>query len=171
MCSNMQLALATAKMAINFDKEGNKLEALRRFEEAVDSLKQSISLNEAKNQEIECELKRQISIYSNKINDLRQLILQSNPLIAQDEQLDPELVKRVESTIVHVKPDVNFGSVAGLHEEKEFLNQAIVLPIQYPEFFVDNVQPYNAFILFGVSISIMQFNKLLIKFNMKPVIT
>lgn len=150
----MQQALATVQMAVKLDSEGNKIEALRNYEDAVNSLQKSILLNEAKSAAIHTELERQLNIYSNKVTELKQIVreIETKPENVQDQYLDHELLRRVESTIVNIKPNENFESVAGLHQEKEFLNQAIVLPIEYPELFDDDVQPFKAFLLFGVSL-------------------
>lgn len=52
-------------------------------------------------------------------------------------------------TIVSEKPNVKWEDIAGLHEAKKSLNEALIMPIKYPNFFVGNVQPWRGILLYG----------------------
>ena len=52
-------------------------------------------------------------------------------------------------TIVSEKPNVKWDDIAGLHEAKKSLNEALIMPIKYPHFFVGNVKPWRGILLYG----------------------
>lgn len=52
-------------------------------------------------------------------------------------------------TIISEKPNVKWEDIAGLHEAKKSLNEALVMPIKYPAFFTGNVQPWRGILLYG----------------------
>lgn len=52
-------------------------------------------------------------------------------------------------TIISEKPNVRWEDIAGLHEAKKSLNEALIMPIKYPNFFVGNVQPWKGILLYG----------------------
>lgn len=52
-------------------------------------------------------------------------------------------------TIISEKPNVKWDDIAGLHEAKKSLNEALVMPIKYPAFFTGNVQPWRGILLYG----------------------
>ena len=52
-------------------------------------------------------------------------------------------------TIVSEKPNVKWEDIAGLHEAKKSLNEALIMPIKYPTFFTGNVQPWKGILLYG----------------------
>ena len=52
-------------------------------------------------------------------------------------------------TIVSEKPNVKWEDIAGLHEAKKSLNEALIMPIKYPEFFTGNVKPWKGILLYG----------------------
>ncbi len=52
-------------------------------------------------------------------------------------------------TIITDKPNVKWDDIAGLYEAKKSLNEALIMPIKYPNFFVGNVQPWKGILLYG----------------------
>lgn len=48
---------------------------------------------------------------------------------------EPHLVEILEKDILQRNPDVQWNKVAGLHEAKSVLQEAMVLPILMPDFF------------------------------------
>ena len=52
-------------------------------------------------------------------------------------------------TIVSEKPNVKWDDIAGLHEAKKSLNEALIMPIKYPDFFTGNVKPWKGILLYG----------------------
>ena len=51
---------------------------------------------------------------------------------------DPEQAKlraSLDSVIIKEKPDVKWSDVAGLESAKQALQEAVILPVKFPQFF------------------------------------
>ncbi|KAJ6908913.1 protein SUPPRESSOR OF K(+) TRANSPORT GROWTH DEFECT 1-like isoform X2 [Populus alba x Populus x berolinensis] len=65
---------------------------------------------------------------------------------------DPELAKLKEgldSVIIREKPNVKWSDVAGLENAKLALQEAVILPVKFPQFFTGKRKPWRAFLLYG----------------------
>ncbi|SPN99214.1 probable vacuolar sorting protein VPS4 [Cephalotrichum gorgonifer] len=60
-----------------------------------------------------------------------------------------KLRNALQSIVVMEKPNVAWGDVAGLEDAKEALQEAVVLPIQYPSIFTGNRQPWKGILMYG----------------------
>ena len=59
------------------------------------------------------------------------------------------LAERIEGEIIDRDLGVTFQDVAALGDAKRLLNEAVVLPLLVPEFFVGIRQPWKGVLLFG----------------------
>ena len=48
---------------------------------------------------------------------------------------EPHLVDIIERDVLYKNPDIKFNDIAGLHEAKALLQEAVVLPLIMPDFF------------------------------------
>ncbi|KAI8573480.1 hypothetical protein RHMOL_Rhmol01G0280900 [Rhododendron molle] len=55
----------------------------------------------------------------------------------------------LNSAIVREKPNVKWNDVAGLESAKQALQEAVILPVKFPQFFVGKRRPWRAFLLYG----------------------
>ncbi|KAD6796703.1 hypothetical protein R6Q59_019530 [Mikania micrantha] len=55
----------------------------------------------------------------------------------------------LNSAIIREKPNVNWNDVAGLQSAKQALQEAVILPVKFPQFFVGKRRPWRAFLLYG----------------------
>uniref|UniRef100_A0A803NW22 AAA+ ATPase domain-containing protein n=1 Tax=Cannabis sativa TaxID=3483 RepID=A0A803NW22_CANSA len=65
---------------------------------------------------------------------------------------DPEQAKLragLDSVIIREKPDVKWNDVAGLESAKQALQEAVILPVKFPQFFTGKRRPWRAFLLYG----------------------
>ncbi|CAK9179104.1 unnamed protein product [Ilex paraguariensis] len=65
---------------------------------------------------------------------------------------DPEQVKLragLNSAIIREKPNIKWNDVAGLESAKQSLQEAVILPVKFPQFFTGKRQPWRAFLLYG----------------------
>lgn len=65
------------------------------------------------------------------------------------ESDNEKLAAGLLETIVSEKPNVHWDDIAGLFEAKKSLNEALIMPIKYPDFFQGNVQPWKGILLYG----------------------
>ncbi|PON71160.1 Spastin [Parasponia andersonii] len=54
-----------------------------------------------------------------------------------------------DSVIIREKPNVKWGDVAGLESAKKALQEAVILPVKFPQFFTGKRRPWRAFLLYG----------------------
>ena len=62
-----------------------------------------------------------------------------------------DLSEGLSGAILKEKPNIKWEDVAGLHKAKEALQQAIILPIKFPDIFVGLRKPWKGILLYGVS--------------------
>jgi vacuolar protein-sorting-associated protein 4 len=55
----------------------------------------------------------------------------------------------ISSAIVSEKPNVKWTDVGGLHAAKKALQEAVIMPIKYPNFFNEVVKPWRGILLYG----------------------
>lgn len=68
-----------------------------------------------------------------------------------DEEKDnnAELKKALSSAVVSEKPNVKWDDVAGLDKAKALLQEAVTLPILFPQLYVGKIKPWNGILLYG----------------------
>ncbi|GAM27874.1 hypothetical protein SAMD00019534_110500 [Acytostelium subglobosum LB1] len=69
-----------------------------------------------------------------------------------DEDIDPEDKKRSDAlggAILTEKPNVRWDDVAGLHQAKEYLKEAVIFPIKFPQMFTGKRKPWRGILLYG----------------------
>jgi vacuolar protein-sorting-associated protein 4 len=62
---------------------------------------------------------------------------------------DEKMSGKIMEAIVSEKPNVKWSDVGGLEEAKKALEEAVVMPIRYPNFFNDVVKPWKGILLYG----------------------
>ncbi|XP_037955878.1 katanin p60 ATPase-containing subunit A-like 1 [Teleopsis dalmanni] len=62
---------------------------------------------------------------------------------------EPHLVDTLEKDILQRNPGINWTDVAGLNEAKAILQEAIVLPVQMPDFFKGIRRPWRGVLMVG----------------------
>lgn len=56
---------------------------------------------------------------------------------------------QIDQAIVREKPNVKWEDVAGLENAKRSLQEAIILPVKFPDIFVGLRQPWKGILLYG----------------------
>lgn len=62
---------------------------------------------------------------------------------------DVHLIEAIERDIVEPRNNVTWDSIAGLHEAKHLLQEAVVLPLWMPEYFKGIRRPWKGVLMFG----------------------
>ncbi|KAK9726983.1 hypothetical protein RND81_05G250200 [Saponaria officinalis] len=66
-----------------------------------------------------------------------------------DDAEKDKLRAGLTSAIVREKPNVKWNDVAGLESAKQALQEAVILPVKFPQFFTGKRRPWRAFLLYG----------------------
>ncbi|KAH9611258.1 hypothetical protein KSS87_009727 [Heliosperma pusillum] len=66
-----------------------------------------------------------------------------------DDAEKDKLRSGLNSAIVREKPNVKWNDVAGLESAKQALQEAVILPVKFPQFFTGKRRPWRAFLLYG----------------------
>lgn len=66
-----------------------------------------------------------------------------------DDAEQNKLRSGLNSAIIREKPNVKWNDVAGLQSAKQALQEAVILPVKFPQFFVGKRRPWRAFLLYG----------------------
>eukprot|EP01066_Platyproteum_vivax_P011502 Platyproteum_vivax@DN5224_c0_g1_i2.p1 len=66
-----------------------------------------------------------------------------------DDKDDEEHSQSFQSAIITEKPNIKWEDVAGLEGAKEALQEAVILPVRYPQLFVGNRKPWKGILLYG----------------------
>ncbi|GAA0160289.1 non-motor microtubule binding protein [Lithospermum erythrorhizon] len=67
----------------------------------------------------------------------------------KDDSEQAKLRSGLDSAIVREKPNVKWNDVAGLESAKQALQEAVILPVKFPQFFTGKRRPWRAFLLYG----------------------
>lgn len=79
----------------------------------------------------------------------KKMLLENDKKTASAREEKEQLGQGLLETILCEKPNVRWEDIAGLAEAKKSLHEAVVMPLQYPEFFKGNVQPWKGILLYG----------------------
>lgn len=67
---------------------------------------------------------------------------------SKDDETD-KLMSQVASAILLEKPNVRWNDVAGLENAKNSLNEAVIMPIRFPQLFTGDRKPWKGILLYG----------------------
>lgn len=62
---------------------------------------------------------------------------------------DTNLIEGLEREVVDLSPNITFDDIAELTKAKEILEEAVLLPLNFPELFVGNRRAWKGVLLFG----------------------
>ncbi|KAL6511030.1 Vacuolar protein sorting-associated protein 4B [Orobanche gracilis] len=168
MYSNFkEQAIEYVRQAVSEDNAGNYAKAFPLYMNALEYFRTHLKYE--KNPKIKEAITQKFHEYLRRAEEIRAVIgdgssgLASNgdaavvarpktkPKDGNDgEDVDKEKLRAgLNSAIIREKPNVNWNDVAGLESAKQALQEAVILPVKFPQFFTGKRRPWRAFLLYG----------------------
>ncbi|KAJ6900825.1 hypothetical protein NC652_026807 [Populus alba x Populus x berolinensis] len=172
MYSNfMEHGIEYAKQAVKEDDTGNYSKAFQLYMNALEYFQAQLKYE--KNQQIEKTIRERCLGYLRRAEEIRAVLDNGGSVPASNgdasvaaqpktspkpkdgggkDKEDPEKAKLkagLDSVIIREKPNVKWSDVAGLENAKLALQEAVILPVKFPQFFTGKRKPWKAFLLYG----------------------
>ncbi|KAJ6720134.1 PROTEIN SUPPRESSOR OF K(+) TRANSPORT GROWTH DEFECT 1 [Salix viminalis] len=172
MYSNfMEHGMEYAKQAVKEDDTGNYSNALKLYMNALEYFQAQLKYE--KNQQIVKTIRERCMGYLRRAEEIRAVLDNGGSVPAPNggvsvaaqpktspkpkdgggkDKEDPEQAKLkagLDSIIIREKPNVKWSDVAGLENAKQALQEAVILPVKFPQFFTGKRKPWRAFLLYG----------------------
>ena len=148
MYSNFkEQAVEYVKKAVKEDNDGNYSKAFPLYMNALEYFKTHLKYE--KNPKIKETITQKFGEYLRRAEELKVILDSggSGPNLNGREAVngrekkggeDPEVEKLragLDSVIIREKPNVKWSDVAGLESAKQALQEAVILPVKFPQFF------------------------------------
>lgn len=155
MYSNFkEQAIEFVKKAVQEDNAGNYLKAFPLYMNALEYFKTHLKYE--KNPKIKEAITQKFTEYLRRAEEIRAVLDEGGPGPASNGEAaiatkpkkkpkdgddggdDPEQVKLragLNSAIIRENPNVKWNDVAGLESAKQALQEAVILPVKFPQFF------------------------------------
>ncbi|XP_062174924.1 protein SUPPRESSOR OF K(+) TRANSPORT GROWTH DEFECT 1-like [Alnus glutinosa] len=160
-------AIAYVKQAVQEDDAGNYSKAFPLYMNALEYFRTHLKYE--KNPKIKEAITQKFMEYLRRAEELRAILdcggngpngdaaAATQPRTKSKggegkEGNDPEQAKLragLDSAIIREKPNVKWSDVAGLESAKQALQEAVILPVKFPQFFTGKRRPWRAFLLYG----------------------
>uniref|UniRef100_A0A6N2L8F8 Vesicle-fusing ATPase n=1 Tax=Salix viminalis TaxID=40686 RepID=A0A6N2L8F8_SALVM len=168
MYSNFkEQAIEYVKQAVQEDNAGNYSKAFPLYMNALEYFKTHLKYE--KNPKIREAITQKFTEYLRRAEEIRTVLDEGGPGPSSNGDAavatrpktkpkdgedgdDPEkdkLRSGLNSAIVREKPNVKWNDVAGLESAKQALQEAVILPVKFPQFFTGKRRPWRAFLLYG----------------------
>ncbi|KAL3323804.1 hypothetical protein AABB24_038126 [Solanum stoloniferum] len=172
MYSNFkEQAVAYVKQAVEEDNAGNYAKAFSLYMNALEYFKTHLKYE--KNPKIKEAITQKFVEYLRRAEEIRSVLdeggggptsngdaavasrAKSKPKNGGggggegDDSENVKLRSGLNSAIVREKPNVKWNDVAGLESAKQALQEAVILPVKFPQFFTGKRRPWRAFLLYG----------------------
>ncbi|XP_076903893.1 protein SUPPRESSOR OF K(+) TRANSPORT GROWTH DEFECT 1-like [Bidens hawaiensis] len=169
MYSNFkEQAIEYVKQAVHHDNAGNYTQAFPLYMNALDYFKTHLKYE--KNPKIREAITHKFTEYLRRAEEIRAVLDDGGGGSAPpanggdaaakvkpkdgdggggDGEESMKLRSGLSSAIVREKPNVKWSDVAGLDSAKQALQEAVILPVKFPQFFTGKRRPWRAFLLYG----------------------
>ncbi|RDX91961.1 Protein SUPPRESSOR OF K(+) TRANSPORT GROWTH DEFECT 1, partial [Mucuna pruriens] len=166
-CNFKEHAAEYVKQAVREDDARNYKKAFTLYMNALEYLRAHLKyekhpkIKEAITQKFAQYLRRAEEIQAildaggGEVNSNRDTVGSVRPKTSgegEKDKEDPEQAKMkaaLDSVIIKEKPNVRWSDIAGLKSAKQALQEAVILPAKFPQFFTGKRQPWRAFLLYG----------------------
>lgn len=157
-------AVESATKAVEMDDKENYEEAYKLYKKAAEKLSYLSKIDE--NQYNKDTYKKKAFEYCERAKLLKEIVDKKDEPKAipsggggaggktDKDDPDAKLKDTLASCVITEKPNVKWEDVAGLEKAKEALQEAVILPLKYPHFFLGKRKPWKGILLYGVNINI-----------------
>ncbi len=140
-------AVKAAKEAVQHDISGDVERAIMKYLEAFDIL--MVLIKHTDSRKLKQFFLTKAEEYLNRAYELkRKLEERAKARVPSALGTEDEIRQKVLATIVPEKPDVRWEDIADLEEAKKALEEAIIIPLKYPELF-KGAPTWKGILLFG----------------------
>jgi vacuolar protein-sorting-associated protein 4 len=164
-CNFLSKAIEHVKKATEEDKAQNYQEALRLYKLSLEYFLTAVKYE--KNEKRKQTIRAKVTEYMQRAEEIAELIDKGQDKKEsggggtasrkkgddKDDDRDTENAKMKSGlssgTMLVEKPNVRWDDVAGLHQAKEALKEAVIMPIRFPHLFHDKRQPWRGILLYG----------------------
>ncbi|XP_030957082.1 protein SUPPRESSOR OF K(+) TRANSPORT GROWTH DEFECT 1-like [Quercus lobata] len=157
-------AIEYVKQAVQEDNAGNYAKAFPLYMNALEYFKTHLKYE--KNPKIKEAITQKFSEYLRRAGEIRSVLddyfgpgpATKGDVVEEEQEAGPgptsaeQIRAELESwAIVKEKPKVKWSDVAGLDTAKQALQEAFILPLKFPHFFIGKRQPrsWRSFLLYG----------------------
>lgn len=171
MYSNFkEQAIEYVKQAVQEDNAGNYAKAFPLYMNALEYFKTHLKYE--KNPKIREAITQKFTEYLRRAEEIRTVLDEGGGAGPASNGVDAAVAARpkakskdgdkdgedaeqaklrsgLNSAIIREKPNVKWSDVAGLESAKQALQEAVILPVKFPQFFTGKRRPWRAFLLYG----------------------
>ncbi|KAH7658397.1 Vesicle-fusing ATPase protein [Dioscorea alata] len=149
MYSNFkEQAIEYVKQAVQEDNAGNYAKAFPLYMNALEYFKTHLKYE--KNPKIKEAITQKFTEYLRRAEEIRAVLDDGGTgPAANGDAAVAKLRAGLTSAIISEKPNVKWSDVAGLESAKQALQEAVILPVKFPQFFTGKRRPWRAFLLYG----------------------
>jgi vacuolar protein-sorting-associated protein 4 len=147
-------ATDTVTLAIQADEDQKYAEAYNLYQRALEQF--MVVLKYEKNPKMKEIIQKRVVGYMDRAEMLQKEISKPKETkkkataVGKDEEDETgKLRGALQSAIVVEKPNIKWEDVAGLHQAKSMLKEAVILPQKFPQLFVGERKPWTGILLYG----------------------
>lgn len=166
--TSLDKAIDFVKRATEEEKKSNFEEALRLYQTGIEYFLHSMKYDNKNNEAVKKSIRERCLGYVERAEDIKKYLESKNNVKGSkpekkkkaegatdqdsDSDEDPQkkqMKNQLSEAIVVDKPNIKWSDVAGLHDAKESLKEAVILPTKFPYLFTGKRKPWRGILLYG----------------------
>jgi len=169
MTTALDKAIDFVKRATDEEKRSNFEDALRLYQTGIEYFIHSMKYDNKNNEAVKKSIRDRCVGYMDRAEEIKKYLeaksssgksdkkrkdarAEGADKSVDDDDEDPakkQLKNQLAEAIVVEKPNVKWNDVAGLHDAKESLKEAVILPTKFPYLFTGKRKPWRGILLYG----------------------
>lgn len=143
----LQTATSAINKAIDYDKSGNFDEASLAYKDALKKFLHVLKYE--KNQYVIKTIEERLPSYIDRAETLERMKKIPEGLVSEDdENIDRDDIPDFKP-LDNLSKTTTWDDVIGLESAKQTLNEAVYMPMKFPQFFTGKRKPWRAILLYG----------------------